>query len=232
MKLILILFMTLFDSVMLKLEDYVFIEHLTQCVTKMERRKSSKEPRFIVLKRLRSERIATFRQIQHPKIVQLFKLSQKGQICDNQVAMKLYAGNLNTLVGDHGLDPSWTLDILLQCLDGLIHLQAQGSCHGNLKPENILFNYDQEKRPFIKLSDVGLGLQPSPYTSPDVQRTSKTDVYSLSLILGYLLTGESPDSPSFMMKIDRFAQFRRLVRLGSESDPTKRLTLLQFHDEV
>lgn len=110
--------------------------------------------------------------------------------CDTIVMGYIDGGDLRSRIEAAPLSPAETLRLGIAVVDGLIHLSAHGiSAHGDLKPENILVSRDLE---VIQVSDVG-GLAYTPrYSAPEQVKgraTSKSDMYSLGLLLVEATTG-------------------------------------------
>ena len=53
------------------------------------------------------------------------------------------------------LSRSESISVCNQLLQGLIELENSKNCHNDLKPENVLFNYDQNGKIQIRISDFG-----------------------------------------------------------------------------
>ncbi|KAG7277964.1 hypothetical protein CRUP_022134 [Coryphaenoides rupestris] len=100
----------------------------------------------------------------------------------------------------HKLSLKQTRDILKQVATALVHLDALGIIHGDLKPENIMVSAQGQ----AKLIDFGLSyfvsdelagttLQSLPYRSPEILLglpfTGAIDMWSLDCVAAELLTG-------------------------------------------
>ena len=91
------------------------------------------------------------------------------------------------------LERSELVSVCDQLLQGLIELESSNSCHNDLKPSNILFNYDQNGKIEIRISDFGqagrTGGTPG-WTWPKFltkRQPGKSDSYSIALLMLYTL---------------------------------------------
>lgn len=112
------------------------------------------------------------------------------------------------------------IDILYRCCKGLQYAHSRKVIHMDLKPNNILITRDDD----IKIADFGISrvlnldqdwISPDKatgtpsYMSPEQLRkdplNQQTDLYSLGVVMYYLLTGElpfqAPDRKVLLMKI-------------------------------
>ena len=141
------------------------------------------------------------------------------------------------------------LELFEQVCQAIQHAHHKGVIHRDLKPGNVLVS-TQDDRPFAKVIDFGIAkaiaqrltdetlftqhdqfLGTPQYMSPEqaegsVDIDTRTDVYSLGVLLYELLTGSTPFSTHDL----RAAAFEQLKKLIIEVDPPKpstRLTLNQ-----
>jgi non-specific serine/threonine protein kinase/serine/threonine-protein kinase len=155
----------------------------------------------------------TLAQMQHPAIAQIF---DAGTTPDGVpfFAMECIQGEPITQACEHlGLGLEARLDLFAQVCDGVQHAHQKGVIHRDLKPANILVTrIDGRPRPRIidfgiatATTRVGATRQSVPeragtpdYMSPeqclgDLQAIdTRSDVYSLGVVLFELLTGERP----------------------------------------
>jgi len=141
-------------------------------------------------------------KLNHPNIAQIYSFGQvMGQ---PYIAMELIpGGSLDKMMAAQGaLDPAVVFQIGVQIAEGLSEAAAANLVHGDVKPENILF--DAEKN--AKLVDFGLAaMQTGPnqevwgtpyYIPPEKVRKQKTDcrsdIYSLGATLYHAIAGIPP----------------------------------------
>jgi len=115
--------------------------------------KIAREVRGMALARLaREARIAT--QVNHPNVVSVVDadVAEGGYA---YIVMELVEGRtLANLDEQRGV--AWRLAVLLQVLQGVKALHAQGIIHRDLKPSNILISEDERGRPSVKITDFGI----------------------------------------------------------------------------
>ncbi len=147
----------------------------------------------------------------HPNIVAVYDYGQQevGGAVRPYLVMELLTGGSIREILDRGrtLSPSQALMIGLDVCRGLDHAHRRGIVHGDVKPSNLLFGDDRR----LRLADLGisrlvahaagasaasLDLSSAQYASPeqaqDKRIDGKSDVYSLTLILSELVTGQLP----------------------------------------
>ncbi len=143
-------------------------------------------------------------RLNHPNIVQIYSFGQeKGQ---PYIVMELVSGKaLEKFIDpDAPLDPSVVLQVGLDIAHALSAADEAGLVHGDVKPENILF--DDKGR--AKLVDFGIasfakqkgthaGIWGTPYyIAPEKVRRetvdARADIYSLGATLYHALTGRPP----------------------------------------
>ena len=155
------------------------------------------------LERFRREAQAAARLI-HPAIAQIYSYD----IVDGQpyIAMEMAGGgSLLRLMEVHGknIDPTRVMRVCKQVAEGLSCAADQGLVHGDIKPENILFDATGA----AKIVDFGLaGMQDDNsgdeiwgtpyYIAPEKVRKGATDfrvdMYSLGATIYHALTGVAP----------------------------------------
>jgi signal transduction histidine kinase/tetratricopeptide (TPR) repeat protein/tRNA A-37 threonylcarbamoyl transferase component Bud32 len=143
-------------------------------------------------------------RIEHPNLIQIFDFSNSG---DNIFHISEYFES-RTLKNFRFNPDNYELlyDIVVQICYGLSALHSQKIIHKNLKPENILYTYDEQELK-VKLNDYGFMKidfesdkqkinQIVPFVAPELYRGGEakpqSDFYSLGAILYRLTTGVLP----------------------------------------
>jgi len=141
-------------------------------------------------------------KLNHPNIAQIYSFGQAhGQ---PYIVMELVSGgSLDKMMAAQGpLDPAVVIHVGAQIADGLREAAEAGLVHGDVKPENILFDADKN----AKLVDFGLAAMTcgpgndvwgTPYyIAPEKVRRQKSDfrsdIYSLGATLYHAIAGVPP----------------------------------------
>ena len=141
-------------------------------------------------------------RLNHVHIAQIYSFGQeKGQ---PYIAMELVSGgSLDRMMAAQGpLDPATVIHFGAQVAEGLREAAEAGLVHGDIKPENILFDNDKN----AKLVDFGLSAMASGpgndvwgtpyYIAPEKVRRQKSDfrsdIYSLGGTLYHAIAGVPP----------------------------------------
>lgn len=141
-------------------------------------------------------------KLNHPNIAQIYSFGQQ----DGQpyIAMELVSGGSldKKMEAEPGkLDPIWVMRVGQQLAEGLAMAAESGLVHGDMKPENVLFDSEGN----AKIVDFGLAAMHQDsdeiwgtpyYISPEKVRKQKldyrADMYSLGGTLYHALTGVAP----------------------------------------
>jgi len=151
-------------------------------------------------------------QINSPNVVQIYSVGEE----EDQpfIIMELInGGQLDNLIESEPLDELKALYVCRDASQGLLAAQEIGLFHGDIKPENILF----DQHGIAKLADFGLAqflhresqtqkgeIWGTPYyIAPEKARRQqedyRSDIYSLGATLFHIITGEPPfegDTPT------------------------------------
>ncbi len=172
-------------------------------------------PRLVIAKRV-TEAVLAQARLEHPHILRVLDLS----VADDAPAVVLehaVGGSLRARMTLTPLPIDIVLRIVLQSAAALAFAHARGVVHGNLKPENILFDATGN----VRLADFGLSRATEPdaqggnsappvyvgrgnasYMAPEHLKTgtmsSAADVYALGILLYELLSGTLPGRRSPM----------------------------------
>lgn len=145
-------------------------------------------------------------KLNNPHIAQIYSFGQ--QYGQPYIVMELVShGSLEQMMEENnGVDPSTAMHVGAQIAEGLREAAEAGLVHGDVKPENILFDADQN----AKLVDFGLVALSSGnanevwgtpfYIAPEKVRRQKSDyrsdIYSLGATLYHAIANHPPfDGP-------------------------------------
>lgn len=154
-------------------------------------------------------------KINHPNIITIYAAGEENGA--PYMAMELIDGNtLREVIDAGGIDWRVSTRWVIQLLDALQRLHAEGIVHRDLKPENVMVTKDG----VVKLMDFGLAhltsstaitqegttLGTVPYMSPEQvlgrKLDARSDLFSVATIFHEMLTGQHPfrgDHPMAVM---------------------------------
>jgi serine/threonine protein kinase len=146
----------------------------------------------------------------HPHVLEAYDLHS---LADGRPTLVLQRanGSLADRIASGGLDEGATVDLARKLLSALAYLHGKDIVHRDVKPENILFDKQDEPRladfgvarvdDDAKLTTAGAVIGTLAYMSPEQRRglpiDSKTDIYSLALVLHQVRSGSRspPERP-------------------------------------
>jgi serine/threonine-protein kinase len=160
-----------------------------------------------------SREIEALQALEHPRILPILDYGELGELA--YIVMPFYQhGTLQDRI-DQGLTPEQGAKIISQVSEALEYSHAQGITHRNLKPSNILIDENGN----AVLSDFGFehksGSSLSPtaearigtpaYMSPEQCRgeelDSRSDQYSLAVVIYQMTTGRLPFDAAYPMAL-------------------------------
>jgi serine/threonine protein kinase len=146
-------------------------------------------------------------QVTHPNIATIYNIEQDGDTLF--MAMELVEGEpLGTMIGRGPMIPLDAVRVATHVADGLGEAHRKGIVHRDVKPDNIIVSTR-----YVKVLDFGIAKQLGPaadanltqnnmvvgtphYMSPEqaMGRTvdSRTDIFSLGVVLYEMLSGKKP----------------------------------------
>ena len=164
--------------------------------------------------------------------------------------MELVSGvPITTYCDDNKLSISDRLGLFVNVCEAVQHAHQKGIIHRDLKPSNVLVTLFDGK-PIVKVIDFGVAkamgreltehtmftahgemIGTPQYMSPEQAETSgldidtRTDVYSLGVVLYELLTGSTPLEKEALRKAG-YVEIQKLVREKEPPRPSQRLSTL------
>jgi serine/threonine protein kinase/Tfp pilus assembly protein PilF len=201
-----------------------------------------------VVARFESERQA-LAMMDHPSIAKVFDAGTTERGRPFFVMEHVKGIPISEYCDTHHLTTPERLELFIQVCEGAQHAHQKGIIHRDLKPSNILVEI-QDGRPVPKIIDFGVAkatAQPltertlftqhgqligtPEYMSPEQAEMSgldidtRTDVYSLGVVLYELLVGALPFDSKQLRK-GGFDQLRRRIRQQDPPRPSARITAL------
>ncbi|MCP3983042.1 MAG: serine/threonine protein kinase [bacterium] len=201
-----------------------------------------------VVARFESERQA-LALMDHPNIARVFDAGATERGRPYFVMEYVRGERITTYCDRHRLTTRQRLELFLEVCDGVQHAHHKGVIHRDIKPSNLLVSI-QDDRPTPKIIDFGVAKATSQpltsktmvtqlgmligtpeYMSPEQAETTtldidtRTDVYSLGVVLYELLVG-APPFEFDELRVAGVDELRRKVREDEAPRPSLRFTSL------
>ena len=151
---------------------------------------------------------------------------------------------------ENGLTPQQRLELFVPVCQAVQHAHQKGIIHRDLKPTNVLVSRHDE-RPVVKVIDFGIAkatggrltektvftelrqmIGTPAYMSPeqaglsDLDVDTRSDIYSLGVLLYELLTGTTPFDVNTLLNAG-YAEIQRIIREVEPPTPSTRLSTLK-----
>ncbi len=161
--------------------------------------------------------------------------------------MELVKGQpITTYCDEHKLPIPQRLDLFVQVCQAVQHAHTKGVIHRDIKPSNVLVS-EVDGRPLVKVIDFGIAkatdhrltektiftqfeqmIGTPQYMSPEqaagsIDIDTRTDVYSLGVLLYELLTGTTPFEGN-KLRSAAYDEIRRIIREDEPPKPSTRLS--------
>ncbi len=181
----------------------------------------------------------------HPHIAKVFDAGATDSGRPYFVMEYVRGESVTKLAAARKLDLSARLDLFMQVCQAIQHAHTKGIIHRDLKPSNVLA-FISDGKPFVKVIDFGIAkatgsrltdktlftehralIGTPEYMSPEQAEGSldidtRTDVYSLGVLLYELLTGLTPFD-SVRLRSAAYAEMQRIIREEDPPAPSLRL---------
>jgi tetratricopeptide (TPR) repeat protein len=201
-----------------------------------------------VIARFEAERQA-LAMMDHPNVAHVFDAgaTESGR---PYFVMELVKGTPITEYCDRkNLGIPQRLELFVQVCQAVQHAHQKGLIHRDIKPSNVLVS-SQDDRPTVKVIDFGVAkatqarltektlftefhqfIGTPQYMSPEqaegnLDVDTRSDVYSLGVLLYELLTGSTPFDPQ-ELRSKAYGELQRIIREVDPPSPSNRLSTLE-----
>jgi serine/threonine protein kinase/dienelactone hydrolase len=203
-----------------------------------------------IIARLEAERQA-LAVLDHPNIAKVFDAGATGTGRPYFVMELVRGVSITDYCDQNRLDTTARLALFVQVCRAVQHAHHKGIIHRDLKPSNVMVTMHDDK-PVPKVIDFGIAkaindnqrltektlftryahmIGTPAYMSPEQAQMSgldvdtRTDIYSLGVLLYELLTGTTPFAPETLQEAG-YAEIERIIRETNPPKPSTRLRSL------
>jgi eukaryotic-like serine/threonine-protein kinase len=208
-----------------------------------------------VLARFEAERQA-LALMDHPNIAKVLDAGATGQGRPFFVMELVHGISITNYCDRNNLSTEQRLDLFLQACHAIQHAHQKGIIHRDIKPSNILVTV-QDGQPVVKVIDFGIAkatagqvltdktvytafeqfMGTPTYMSPEQAEMSpldidtRSDIYSLGVLLYELLTGKTPFDPQRLVEAG-LEEIRRIIREEEPPRPSTRLSTMAAEEQT
>lgn len=207
-----------------------------------------------IISRFEAERQA-LAMMDHPKIARVFDAGETGSGLPYFVMEYVRGVPFTTYCDDHRLTVEERLNLFIQVCQAIQHAHQNCVVHGDIKPSNILIE-EHDGVPVPKTIDFGIsratearGANRHPdtaraqligtpaYMSPEqvelngMEIDTRSDIFSLGVLLYELLCGRTPIDSALLAKAD-FEEIQEIFQTHKRVPPSERLASLDAGEQV
>jgi eukaryotic-like serine/threonine-protein kinase len=209
-----------------------------------------------VIARFEAERQA-LALMEHPNIAHVFDAGETDSGRPYFVMELVEGAKITNYCDRHSLSIAARLKLFVQVCDAIQHAHQKGIIHRDIKPSNILVAHGADGKPGPKVIDFGIAkattgqeltdktiftswgmligtptyMSPEQATMTSAELDTRTDIYSLGVLLYELLTGTTPFDTGELLKAG-FDEVRRVIRDEEPVRPSTRLSTMVAADLV